>query len=173
MVGQQAGEVPVEGEAQLNHLYSIIAYGGEEPTNHKELLSSTPPPKQNGWRLTRRSSIRTWSTNLGRWHHGNWRLQRAQKSTNAKSCARTSCILSRRHARRTEEPFSHRCLHQVAGAGHQLRREVRRNGAIPVQPILGIVAQAAHFNMDITVIDIKMFFLYGKLLTGDNDKLFM
>jgi hypothetical protein len=38
---------------------------------------------------------------------------------------------------------------------------------------LGIVAQAAHFNMDITVIDIKMFFLYGKLLTGDNDKLFM
>jgi hypothetical protein len=37
--------------------------------------------------------------------------------------------------------------------------------------ILGIVAQAAHFDMELTVIDVKTFFLYGKL--GENDKLFM
>jgi hypothetical protein len=43
--GRQAGEAPVEGEVQLNHLLSIISHG-DNPKNHEELLDS---PFKSEW----------------------------------------------------------------------------------------------------------------------------
>jgi hypothetical protein len=164
-VGEQAGEAPAEGEVQLNHLYSIITHG-EEPTSHEGLLNS---PFRAEWIAADQEELNSHR------EHKSWLLvPRAMAA--AEGAKVYKCKILRTNKLHPDGTLDKRKSRFVIAAYTKslvqgIDYEEKYAGTARFPSILGIVAQAAHFDMELTVIDIKTFFLYGKL--GENDKLYM
>jgi hypothetical protein len=164
-VGEQAGEAPAEGEVQLNHLYSITTHG-EEPTSHEGLLNS---PFRAEWIAADQEELKSHR------EHKSWLLvPRAMAA--AEGAKVYKCKILRTNKLHPDGTLDKRkSLFVIAAYTKSLVQgidyEEKYAGTARFPSILGIVAQAAHFDMEVTVIDIKTFFLYGKL--GENDKLYM
>jgi hypothetical protein len=165
VVGQQADEAPAEGEAILNHLYSTVAHG-EEPRNNAELHDFPFMPE---WVAADRKEVNSHR------EHNSWTLVSRQEA--AAAGARVyKCNILRKNKLHPDGTLDKRKSRFVIAAYTKslvqgIDYKEKYAGTARFASVLGILAQAAHLNLDLTVIDIETFFLYGQL--DEEDKLFM
>lgn len=165
VAGQQAGEAPAEAEGVLNHLYSVIAHG-EEPRNNAELQNS---PFMAEWVAADQKELKSHQ------EHKSWTLISRQEAA-AMGARVYKCNILRKNKLHPDGTLDKRKSRFVIAAYTKslvqgIDYKEKYAGTARFASVLGILAQAAHLNLELTVIDIVTFFLYG--LLGDDDKLIM
>jgi hypothetical protein len=161
----QAGEAPAQAGASLNHLYSIIAHG-EEPRNNAELQHSRFKAE---WVVADREELNSHK------EHKSWKLVLRQEAAVAGSRV-YKCNIIRTNKLHPDGTLDKRKSRFVIAAYTKslvqgIDYQEKYAGTARFASVLGIVAQAAHLKLEVIVIDIKTFFLYGKL--GEGELLFM
>jgi hypothetical protein len=161
----QAGEAPAQGDANLNCLYSIVAYG-PDPKTQEELLNS---PFQAEWMEADLMEM------ASHHEHKTWRLitreqalQEGLRIFKCKIVRKTKLhpdgTLDKRKSRFVIMAFTKML---VQGVDY----EEKYAGTARWSSVLGISAYANHYGLILIKYDVVTFFLYGKL--GEDERLVM